>query len=479
MARVELPIHEGVNPEVVNRDGLSVRHDTIFTDAEGKANKKIRSATEKVLGNLAEPLARALQTDETILYVASALSPANLFDSWTFGWYITQVNKSVLVVTNRRILHIPLNLKGQWRQQIRSVRWGDVKEGMISGAIFTRALTLHYGTGKKEKYWNIPARDGRKLKRLLSILIPESMSDISPRQEMVSLCPDSMTPLDAGADKCPECETRFKTAGKMVRYSLLIPGGGYFYTGHPFLGGADFLVEGLLLFYTLVFALVGAGLPDPYGAPLSPDLTPGPAWVIAGFFGLALAIEKALTIRHGKVFLRYFLPDPSPHSSKPYAMAGAATALVIAASLWATFPEQRKPVKVVADDLIVTKSYFGLFGRKRVAREEAFTFKEMRSVPHRLGAEYGWILRLKTDREIVRGVEWLDIPPRYASSDTGQEGEPLIAAQMVKRVFEQRTEGGFILKTWPITSRFPPGAYTLRIYIDEVLVETFDFTLGR
>ena len=480
MTGIDISIHDGVGAEVVNQNGLSVRNDTIFTDAEGKASKKIRKATEKYLTTLADPLSRALQADETILYIATAQSPAGLFDQLTFGWYINQLTRSVLVVTNRRILHIPVNLKGKWRQQIRSLQWEDLKEGKISGAIFTRALTLRYGGGKKEKFWSIPARDGRKLKRLLTILATKGGGATLPRQEMVSLCPDSMTPLTAGAEKCTECETRFKTKSNMIRYSLLIPGGGYFYTGHPFLGAADLFGEVFLLYYTLVFALVGLGWPYPYVGPLDPVLQPGPAWVLAGIFGITLAIEKVMTIHHGRFFLRYFLPDSNPDSrSKSYAMAGTATALVIAALLWITFPEQRKPLMVVAPDLTVTKSYFGMFERTTIDREEMFIFNEEQNLPRRLGAEYGWILRLKTDRPAIQWREEIDIPARRTAGGSRTSSEPLIAAHTVSEDFEQEAEKGFILNTWLIDNTVPPGDYELRIYIDGDLVETFNFTIGN
>ena len=80
-----------------------------------------------------------------------------------------------------------------------------------------------------------------------------------------------------------------------TRYSLLIPGGGYFYTGHPVMGSVDALVE---LFFLLAFlggfALLAEG-----------DVE---AVSVLVMFGVLLGLEKLLTIYHSRHYVTEFLP---------------------------------------------------------------------------------------------------------------------------------------------------------------------------
>ena len=76
---------------------------------------------------------------------------------------------------------------------------------------------------------------------------------------------------------------------------MLLPGGGYFYTGHPFIGIGDALGESYLLILTLV-SLVLALLGD------------GEAMLTFLLFLAALTIEKLVTIYHSNSFLAEFIP---------------------------------------------------------------------------------------------------------------------------------------------------------------------------
>jgi hypothetical protein len=78
----------------------------------------------------------------------------------------------------------------------------------------------------------------------------------------------------------------------------LYPGGGYFYTRHPFLGVGDAIVEGLLLIFVtvgLIDALSGEGGPD--------------AWTSVLILGVVLIIEKAQTIYHAKHYTNEYIPE--------------------------------------------------------------------------------------------------------------------------------------------------------------------------
>ena len=95
----------------------------------------------------------------------------------------------------------------------------------------------------------------------------------------------------------------------MVRRSLIVPGGGYFYTGHWFLGVGDFIVEAYLLIMVVVLAATAAGLiTDPLAEPGQEPIAGAAAWIAAGFIAAILALEKWLTVHHCRRFIREFIP---------------------------------------------------------------------------------------------------------------------------------------------------------------------------
>ena len=77
--------------------------------------------------------------------------------------------------------------------------------------------------------------------------------------------------------------------------SLLIPGGGYFYTGHWFLGIGDFLVEaGLIL-------LIITSFTEPSVASTGDSFT-----IIV--LGIVLLIEKLITVYHAGHYIKEYIP---------------------------------------------------------------------------------------------------------------------------------------------------------------------------
>ncbi|MGB5882187.1 MAG: hypothetical protein WBH85_19340, partial [Thermoanaerobaculia bacterium] len=104
---------------------------------------------------------------------------------------------------------------------------------------------------------------------------------------------------------CTGCRLAFKDQKKATQYSLLIPGGGYFYTGHPVMGSVDALVE---LFFIL--AILGGVV----------VVAQGDATAVATIFtfGVLLGLEKLLTIYHSRHYVTEFLP------AKPKAALSAA-----------------------------------------------------------------------------------------------------------------------------------------------------------
>ena len=85
----------------------------------------------------------------------------------------------------------------------------------------------------------------------------------------------------------------------MVRRSIFLPGGGYFYTGHPLVAIIPAIVEGVLVLELLVLLL--AGLTSPQAVPnlFSAVLILGVFW----------GLETAVTILHCRRYIRDYIPE--------------------------------------------------------------------------------------------------------------------------------------------------------------------------
>lgn len=280
---------------------LSVREDVLFTDHKQRESRGIRKRAEKLVEKLEAALLKVLDPNETILYLAPVKAPVSWWQQYTLGWYVHQVTKSVFVFTDRRIVHVLLRSNNTWRRMVRSVTYGDIVEARGKGWL-SRTLLLRYRNGEEEKYWGLERRDAKKIGPLLAERLPDGASQATQRGGIVSLCPECRAELTPGVYSCAGCGTRFKDERTMLLRSLLIPGGGYFYTGYWFLGVADFLVEAVLSIMVLIGLLDIAGvLPSEPG---QEHMTVVELAVLAGI----LAAEKLLTIQHCRHFVRDFIP---------------------------------------------------------------------------------------------------------------------------------------------------------------------------
>jgi hypothetical protein len=86
----------------------------------------------------------------------------------------------------------------------------------------------------------------------------------------------------------------------------LIPGGGYFYTGHTFLAVTDLIAEVWLIFLVIISALAAHGT---WGkAPAKAGAPTGSSFLFTMLLFLALLVfEKLVTIHHGRRFVREFI----------------------------------------------------------------------------------------------------------------------------------------------------------------------------
>lgn len=271
---------------------LRVNEEICFTDIKGKKKPRDRKQLTKLLGKATPLLQKTMEPDEEIRYLAPAISPYSTLELLTTGWVITVIKRCLLVITDRRILHLPTKSDGTPKSSISQIRFADIEEAKVTGMI-GQQLQLRYRNGKKESFTGITGKVAKKISAVLSGSSGQGTpTTLAGRHH---ICPRCQQPLTTESFTCSNCQLAFKDQKKATRYSLLIPGGGYFYTGHPVMGAVDALVE---LFFLLAFlggfVLLAEG-----------DVE---AVSVLVMFGVLLGLEKLLTIYHSRHYVTEFLP---------------------------------------------------------------------------------------------------------------------------------------------------------------------------
>jgi ribosomal protein L40E len=303
----EITIHPGQTARISSPWGFPVREDVAFTASRGIERSGAAKQTERAMEKLQEPLRKILEPDEAVLYFARGQIMPGKAERYLLGVQSHYLTQSALILTNRRLLQLSLKWNGQWNRNVRSARWGDVKEGHITGLLYGK-LHIEYHQGSKETYWRIPKDAARKIQLLLNVLLPASAGETSAALAMASLCPECLAELTPGVYECRRCRLKFKDEKTAVLHALLIPGGGYFYAGLNLWGVAHAFVDVGVLFSAILWALVAMGRVQP------PPLPGAPANkftynLLAAILAIVLALDIWLAIRVARNAIRNFIPD--------------------------------------------------------------------------------------------------------------------------------------------------------------------------
>lgn len=266
----------------VNTDVMFTNHKNIYKQAIEKRQRKL---LQKI--SFIKPF---LHDSETILCVSTGCSPTSLIEQFLTGWVIYYLKRSLFIFTNERIFHIPTKKDFSYRNSIAQILYSDCQSISIKG----RNLTATYKNGEKEKFFYLS--ENKKIKDLLQEMPMDGQT--SPTMERTHLCPRCTNTLIAEQYICPTCALEFKDKEQTRKISIIYPGGGYFYTGHPFLGICDALTETYLTFLVIISVIAAL-------SGVAEGFTP------AVFIGIILAVEKVLTVYHSNHFIKEYIPKDS------------------------------------------------------------------------------------------------------------------------------------------------------------------------
>lgn len=283
--------------------------ETLFSDYRGTHKPRIEKRQRKLLGKVGF-LTPFLEEGERVLTITTAVSPTSFLEQWTTGFIFVYLRRCLLVFTDRRIFHVPTTSGFEYRESVAQIRYGDVQSIAQKGS----RLKVAYKSGDKDLFLYVKGSERKKIRSLLdSADLAAEPTTVGKR---VHLCPKCTAQLEADRFDCPGCGKTFKDRGRARNLSIWLPGGGYFYTGHPFLGISDAVIE-LLFLLIIVVSLI----PN--------SINPNGDVATAAFFAVFLVIEKAITVYHANHFVKEYLPvDPKPQHRSPARIAVNAVGLV-------------------------------------------------------------------------------------------------------------------------------------------------------
>ena len=267
---------------------LPLDSEAMFSNHKGVYRKRIEKRQTKLLKKIPS-IGKFLKDDERILLITTGCSPVSILEQLLTGWILVYTKRALFVFTNRRIFHIPTKYNYSYRNSIAQIVYGDCKSMRLKG----RTLVVEYKDGKKEKFFYIGRSERKKIRVLVASTSLEG--DPSKSKKRRHLCPRCTEELEADKYVCAKCRLEFTDKDEGKRISLIYPGGGYFYTGHVFLGIGDAVTESLLL-AMVIMSLINA-VKGVEGS--------GVALVT---FGVMLIIEKAITVYHSNHFIKEYIP---------------------------------------------------------------------------------------------------------------------------------------------------------------------------
>lgn len=268
---------------------IPVDRNILFSDHNGRFTPRIEKRQTALVGKLAF-LKPFLKDDEKIILVTTGCSPMSTLEQMVTGWIVYYVKRSVLVFTNMRILHIPAKSNFSYRNSIARINYSDCQNISLT----TRYLDVRYKNGTREKFMGIDRREGKKIKALLATTSFEGAHAATGGR--THLCPRCTAELVKDRYTCQSCGLVFRNIADGRRISIIYPGGGYFYTGHPVLGTGDAITE-LILIVFAVAALFGALRGNENG------------FLPLAIWGTALIVEKAISVYHSNHFIKEYIPE--------------------------------------------------------------------------------------------------------------------------------------------------------------------------
>lgn len=278
--------------------GLPVDREVLFSNHKNVYKKKIENRQRKLIIKI--PFLKPfVNVTEKILLVTTGYSPITTLDKFLIGWFFVYLKRSLFVLTDQRIFHIPTTPVYKYRNSVAQIPYSSCKSVVMKG----RSLIVEYKKSRRiDKFFGISGKEKKKITALLkSLPLGAAEQDIAER---TFLCPRCTLPMTERKYVCEKCDLRFKTKAMAMLNAIFFPGGGYFYTRQYFLGFIAAVLEIVLIIFTITSWMdVKNGLP--YSI----------IWLL--LWASALILVKIITLVQVSTLVEEFIPKSKKIKPEP------------------------------------------------------------------------------------------------------------------------------------------------------------------
>jgi hypothetical protein len=270
--------------------GVPVERNTIFSDYKGNYKSRIEKRQRKLIVKAAF-IKFFLNDDERIHCLTTGYSPISTIEQLLTGIAFLFLKRAIFVFTDKRILLIPTRFNRSSLGAVSQVLYEDCARIEIKG----RTLVVQYKNGEQEQFPYIGRKERKKLKLLIAdiSLKPKEAGHLNDR---VHLCPSCTNVLQPKTNICPSCNLSFRSVWQAKIRSILIPGGGYFYSRHPIIGALVGSLE-IVLLSKIIYDWIIINQGKPVDLSLMAALS-------CAFIG-----EKLITTFHSQQLIQGFIPQ--------------------------------------------------------------------------------------------------------------------------------------------------------------------------
>lgn len=209
--------------------GLPVDRDTIFLNERNIYKSKIEKRQRHLIAKITF-IKFFLNHGEVIRTITTGYSPISWMEQLLTGLAFLYFKRAIFIFTDQRILHVPTSFNRSPHSSVSQIMYEDCAAIAIKGS----ALIISYKNGRQETFPYVARKERKKIRALIQQL-PIKPKEAGRLQERVYLCPSCARVLPKGTKKCDHCQLPFKNRLCAQIRALLIPGGGYLYSGHPIL----------------------------------------------------------------------------------------------------------------------------------------------------------------------------------------------------------------------------------------------------
>jgi hypothetical protein len=223
--------------------GLPVDSEILFSNHKNFYKKRIEKRQRKLIVKMSF-LKPFLKKGEQILLITNGYAPLASPAQYLTGFIFVYLKRTIFVFTNYRILHIPTTSAYNYKNSISQIVYAGCQSVKLKGG----TLVVQYvrADRKIENFRAIAVSERKKIRTLLKEKITLSGTKIQ-FADRIHLCPHCTQKLEKGKHQCDKCQLLFKSKLVATISSILLPGGGYFYTRQYLIGVMDALVELCLL----------------------------------------------------------------------------------------------------------------------------------------------------------------------------------------------------------------------------------------